>query len=881
MKPSATSLPDSRASSAASGPTSAAWVAPWLANCRTTASVASSSPTIRRDLLEDLGPRDHLGGEVGRIVDDRVAGQRRDEPLAGARGERRQGDPVGGAGVGQQAAGAAGDRQDGDPAPGCARSGREHLRGLPHGGDVGQPQDPGLAERRGVDPVGARQLAGVRRVRLLPMRRHARLQREDHLAALGGAPADLQQAAAAPEPFDEEHDHLGVVALDEVGEEVEYVQVRLVAGAGEAADPEAVVEEVLDQPGAEAPALADDADRARADVVAPGGAAERDQRAVGNAPDALAVGPDDRRAVAPRDRHELLLPGGAVVDFREPAAADDHERHAALAALLHDAGDRLRGDQQVGDVGRLGQRGDRRMARHPEDLVAARVDRVDAALEALVEQVADRPAVQPLRIGRCAHHGDRRRREQPVEVGRAHRTSMAATSSDTSSSRSSRHSASRLAAIAGAESTAPAQSRYFASSSSRLRGSDVLPLREVDPLLVCAAVAQRDGDDRRVLGIGPDAVVDDRLDALDELAKDRSRDRRVLEVLEPDAAVRERRGDAVLEAELALEPGPGPVMDEDAGRQLAGADAHVRDVGRGQAVLGVQAERGLDRRMGRAAGGELLDRDAERRRDLPRRAEALGLELGGIGGPAPVEDRAEPVAAAEGVAGRGESALGQQGGQDAAARRQARVQGLGHRAEVHPQSAGRRRRDPQRVGRGRGVQPEQPGGRGGRAERPQRRGRVPARHVVGHVHGARRADLQLEAHQVRGQQLGARRTPPLAQREQRGHEVTARMAVHRVVGVVEVERVRGGAVGERGRDDVGPERGADDGGVRPAAQLLDQPADMLRGLGAAAGQRHADAVEHRGLGERERRCGHRVRCHGDHPRGHPPGQRGSGRRGDH
>jgi hypothetical protein len=146
----------------------------------------------------------------------------------------------------------------------------------------------------------------------------------------------------------------------------------------------------------------------------------------------------------------------------------------------------------------------------------------------------------------------------------------------------------------------------------------------------------------------------------------------------------------------------------------------------------------------------------------------------------------------------------------------------------------------------RGVELEQARARGGGAEHAERGGRMPALHVMMKVHAERDLGLRLEACDVCRDEFAPARADFIGEREQRGQHGRRRVAAERVVAVVEIERVRRGAVDygsvERAHAAVGAEN------VARACACAQRARGKLRRVFAAAGERHADGIEHADFG---------------------------------
>ena len=250
-------------------------------------------------------------------------------------------------------------------------------------------------------------------------RRPPELDRDDRLPVRARPFERFEELRPIPAPLDVEQDRLRIRVLGEERGAVAHVHVRLVAGGEHVAErlPALAREHVAERP--ERPALAHEPDRPRLDLLAERGM-ERPHRTAPEVHHPHAVRshePDPRLAGEPG--HRLL--GGAFADLRE--AGREHQKcpHSlvrALAQHLHHRPGRDRADREVhrmGDVRHARERG------QPLDRLRARVDRIDAALEAVREQRRDRPAADLRRRGRGAEHRDGAGAEERLQGGEVDR----------------------------------------------------------------------------------------------------------------------------------------------------------------------------------------------------------------------------------------------------------------------------------------------------------------------------------------------------------------------------------------------------------------------------------------------------------------------------
>jgi hypothetical protein len=138
---------------------------------------------------------------------------------------------------------------------------------------------------------------------------------------------------------------------------------------------------------------------------------------VGRVEEALAVGSDDADAGLPGHRGQPLLQRHALrADLGEAGGVDDRRPRADRGGLpdrvLHPVGR----DQHEHQVDRARDVGQRRVAAPADQFLVVRVDRVDAALVPVLDQVAQRPGHQVLRPARDAEQRDPPRSQQRLQT---------------------------------------------------------------------------------------------------------------------------------------------------------------------------------------------------------------------------------------------------------------------------------------------------------------------------------------------------------------------------------------------------------------------------------------------------------------------------------
>ena len=202
---------------------------------------------------------------------------------------------------------------------------------------------------------------------------------------------------------------------------------------------------------------------------------------------------------------------------------------------------------------------------------------------------------------------------------------------------------------------------------------------------------------------------------------------------------------------------------------------------------------------------------------------------------------------------RGESRLRPQRRLHGIAGREAGMQRLAHGSEVADIAAGHRIDDAERMGGPLRIEIEQLAARRRRPEGPDGAGGVPAAvERMARLRGAPELGHDLEADHVGVQHVAPRCIDGLGEREYGRHERHARMSDQAPGHVVIVERMRGGAVDQSGIVRRGLEILAPDGCVAGARAVAGPCGRDRAGRMARAGERHADAILHRPLGDRER-----------------------------
>jgi len=141
--------------------------------------------------------------------------------------------------------------------------------------------------------------------------------------------------------------------------------------------------------------------------------------------DALGIRPADHDAMALRDgpQFDVSGAGGLVALLSEAGADHDRGAHALAPAFLERKRDVSRWHDNDGEVGRLRQFGNGRIASQAEHLWLAARHRIDAPGIAVCDQVMSRSAAQGMGIGRGADDRDAVRGKKGFQI--RHRLSAA------------------------------------------------------------------------------------------------------------------------------------------------------------------------------------------------------------------------------------------------------------------------------------------------------------------------------------------------------------------------------------------------------------------------------------------------------------------------
>ena len=337
------------------------------------------------------------------------------EFLPGGLAQLGQLQPVADGRIGDHDAGPAGVGDHGQP-PAAGQRLHRIKRGIVEQlGDRIHPLHAALGEHGVVDRIGAGQRAGVAGDGLGALGRAARLQAEHWLV---GLPEDVADRLDEPPPVAHvlqiHGDNRGLFVLRQIVQQVDLVDVGLVAEADELAEAHVAFLGVIENRGAQGTALREKGQVAGLGHLTAEGGVHRD---LGIGIDhSQAIGPDQGDAGRPDLVAKLGLqgrPSGA--DFLE-TGGDHHQGLDTLGNRLVDHAENRHGrDDQHGQVDRHGNGRQVRIGMHAANRRGLGIDRIDRTGEFGVNQVAKNIVADGARPGGSADHGDRLRTKDGVE----------------------------------------------------------------------------------------------------------------------------------------------------------------------------------------------------------------------------------------------------------------------------------------------------------------------------------------------------------------------------------------------------------------------------------------------------------------------------------
>ena len=262
-----------------------------------------------------------------------------------------------------------------------------------------------------------REPSGVRGRRPASRARIADLPHQHWLFQFQRPPADLQQAAAVGAALEVSDHRIGVVALEQVADEFGRGDVRLVTGRNDVREADVLLVRRRHHAHTVPAALRDHRHRPRFERPEPCAPAEAYAGVVLQVEDAEAVGPHDAHVGLARGRNELRLQTLAVFPrFAKTPGEHDRERDAGLAALLDGAHHALCGQRDERHVARLRHELQIGVAGESVDVAVLRIDRMDPAAVAEIDEQLQRLAADAACLLRDAHHGDSPRREEARQI---------------------------------------------------------------------------------------------------------------------------------------------------------------------------------------------------------------------------------------------------------------------------------------------------------------------------------------------------------------------------------------------------------------------------------------------------------------------------------
>jgi len=289
-----------------------------------------------------------------------------------------------------------------------------HLVRLPNLDQAAAP------ERSPVQRIARRHPRGMRGRRAAAGIRVADLPREDRLAQFERPLADRHQPAAVVDAFHEGDYDFHLRALNQVGEEVEQVEIGFVAGRNGVVAAHTRMGGHRDNAETETAALGDHRHGARLERPESRTTAEADAGVVLQVEDAEAVGPYHPHVGLARRRGELRLQALAFLPrFAEPAGEHDRERNSGPPALFDGVRYALCGQRDERYIARLRHRQQIGVAGEAVDLAVFRIDRMDPARIAEIGEQLQRLAADARGVVRSADDREPARMQQARQVGAA------------------------------------------------------------------------------------------------------------------------------------------------------------------------------------------------------------------------------------------------------------------------------------------------------------------------------------------------------------------------------------------------------------------------------------------------------------------------------
>ena len=275
---------------------------------------------------------------------------------------------------------------------------------------------PYCLQRAVENVVVGRERAGMRGRRLDAVLGAARLEHDDrralaHLACL------VEERARIADALDIETDHLGGRIVGDVMQEIELVDVDLVADVDALAD-----RQPLDLPGhdveheraGENAGLGEERNAARLPARKIDEAAHHADFGIDHA-DGVRAG--EQQAGRPRDLAQPLLVGATLRARLGKSGGDDAGRaRIGRHALLDGVVDVLLRQHDVDEIDLLRHVGQRRVGLDPHDLRRGTVDRIKRTVKFALGQIVEQHAARFGRIGRCADHRNGTRRYKRRDV---------------------------------------------------------------------------------------------------------------------------------------------------------------------------------------------------------------------------------------------------------------------------------------------------------------------------------------------------------------------------------------------------------------------------------------------------------------------------------